>query len=90
MDGYDNSTFPELVTIPEAARRSGLGLRQFRRAILNDELPVFDVGDWPRVRWRDVLQWVEGTRRNPRDRASDGDAARERGRPADSRRRSET
>jgi hypothetical protein len=52
-----------LVTIPEAARRSGLGLRQFRRAVLNGELPVFDIGDWPRVRWNDVVAWIESNRR---------------------------
>jgi excisionase family DNA binding protein len=53
----------EFVTIPEAARRSGLGLRQFRRAIATGDLPVYDVGGWPRVRWREVLEWIDASRR---------------------------
>ncbi len=65
MDSFDTES--QLMTIPEAARRSGLGLRQFRRAIESGELPVFDVGDWPRVRWSDVLAWVEGTKRMVRE-----------------------
>ena len=51
------------VTIPKAARRSGLGLRQFRRAIETGELPVYDVGGWPRLRWDEVERWLDGKRR---------------------------
>ena len=54
------------VTVPEAVRRSGLGLRQFRRAIADRTLAVYDVGGWPRVRWNDVLAWIEGHRRSRR------------------------
>ena len=57
----------QLCTVPEAARRSGLGLRQLRRAIADGTLDVFDVGSWPRVRWRDVQAWIEGTRRTIRN-----------------------
>ena len=49
---------PELLTIPEAARRLGVGARQLRRAVKRGELSVYQVGGWPRVRWRDVDQWV--------------------------------
>jgi hypothetical protein len=51
------------VTIPEAARRSGLGPRQLRRAIKGDDLPVYDVGGWPRLRWLEVVEWIESRRR---------------------------
>ena len=53
----------EFVTTPEAQRRTGIGLRQFRRAIESGELPVYDVGGWPRLRWDEVRQWLDGKRR---------------------------
>ena len=57
----------EFVTVPEAVRRSGLGLRQFRRAIRWGELPAYDVGGWPRLRWSEVLAFVESKRRTAPD-----------------------
>jgi hypothetical protein len=53
----------EFVTLPEASRRTGIGLRQFRRFIKGDELPVYDVGGWPRLRWLEVIEWIKGKRR---------------------------
>ena len=53
----------ELCTIPEAARRAGVGLRQIRRAIDSGEIEVYEVGGWPRCRWRDVLCFIEAHRR---------------------------
>ena len=53
----------EFVTIPAASRRTGLGLRQFHRAIEGGELAVYDVGGWPRLRWDEIQQWLEGKRR---------------------------
>jgi hypothetical protein len=47
-----------LVTRPEVARRLKVGLRQIRRA----PLPLYHVGGWTRVRWGDVLAWLEATR----------------------------
>ena len=47
-----------LVTEPEAARRLNVGVRQIRRA----PLPRFRVGGWVRVRWGDVLEWIDGQR----------------------------
>jgi hypothetical protein len=70
----------EFVTIPEAARRSGLGLRQFRRAIASGDLPVFDIGVWPRLRWSEVIAWIEGTKRGSRDRPLGSPETPERGR----------
>ena len=55
--------FTALVTVPEAARRTGLGLRQFRRAIASGELPLYQIGAWPRLSWPSVLAWIESTRR---------------------------
>lgn len=53
---------PALVTLREAARSTGLGLRQLRRARERGELPVYRVGGWCRVRWADVLAWLEAHR----------------------------
>ena len=58
-----NRTENELVTLPQAQRRTGLGRRQFRRAIEDGELPVYDVGGWPRLRWSEVLRFIEAHRR---------------------------
>ena len=52
----------EFVTVPEAARRTGIGLRQFKRAIDDGEIALFEFGSWPRVRWADVLGWIERQR----------------------------
>lgn len=49
----------ELVTRREAARRLHVGLRQIQRGISDGELPVIAIGAWPRVRWSDVLRWLE-------------------------------
>ncbi len=59
----DRPTSEAFITIPEAARRGGFGGRQLRRAIDRGELRVFDIGGWPRVRWSDVVAWVESKRR---------------------------
>ena len=61
----------ELVTVPEAMRRTRVGHRQFRRAIRTGALTVYDLGSWPRVRWGDVLAWLEAQRRPVEDRAAD-------------------
>jgi len=54
-----------LVTVRQASRLLGIGQRQLRRAIAEDELKVFDIGAWPRLRWSEVLAWVEAKRRPP-------------------------
>ena len=41
----------------------GIGIRQLRCAIASGELPVFDIGGWPRVCWNDVLDFIEAHRR---------------------------
>ncbi len=57
-----SDTLPELLTLPAAARRAGLGVRQLRRAVKLGELTVYQVSDWPRVRWRDVVRWIDAQR----------------------------
>jgi hypothetical protein len=52
-----------LLTLPAAARRSGIGIRQLRRAAERGDLVVLQVGGWPRVAWSDVIQWLEHCRR---------------------------
>ena len=49
---------PEVLTIPRAAKRVGVGVRQLREAIRLGELPAFRIGAWPRVRWIDVIRWI--------------------------------
>jgi hypothetical protein len=53
---------PELLTLPIAAREAGVGVRQLRRAVAQGKVPVFLIGRWSRVRWRDVLRWIERQR----------------------------
>jgi len=52
----------EFVTRPEAARRTGIGLRQIRRACAEGHIPIYQIGAWQRVRWTDVLHWLVGQR----------------------------
>ena len=66
----DRMASTEFVTMPEAQRRTGLGLRQLRRAVTDSTLAVYDVGGWPRLRWREVLAWIESTRRPAEHRAA--------------------
>ena len=80
------SGYYELVTEPEAMRRTSLGRRHFRRARATGELAVFAVGSWPRYRWGDVLAWIERSRvdidadvvgHDARDRVRQEEAAHE-------------
>jgi hypothetical protein len=51
---------PEFPTLSGAARRAGVGVRHLRRARDEGELRVFQVGArWQRVRWADVVEWIE-------------------------------
>ena len=60
---------PELLTLPRAARRAGLGTRQLRRATVLGELATYQVGKWPRVRWHDVVRWINAQRVPPTSHA---------------------
>ena len=60
----------ELCTVPEAARRAGVGLRQIRRAIDSGEIEVYEVGGWPRLRYRSVQEFIE-RRRRPRPQGTE-------------------
>ena len=52
-----------LLTKPEAARLTGVSIRQIRAACDQGEIPEFLIGGWPRVAWGDVVSWVESKRR---------------------------
>ena len=54
-----------LVTVQQAARRLGVGVRQLRRARDRGELPVYRVGAWERVKWSEVTNWVRSKRVEP-------------------------
>lgn len=62
MSGKGSIPPAELVTLPQAARRAGVGVRQLRRACKAGGLQLYQVGGWPRVRWREVLGWIETCR----------------------------
>ena len=55
----------DFLTLPSAARRAGVGLRQLRRARDRGELPCYRIGGWDRVRWLDVLAWLQSCRHAP-------------------------
>ena len=52
-----------LVSVPEASRRLGIGRRQIERAIRKGDLASFQIGSWPRLRWLEVLDWLDRQRR---------------------------
>ena len=51
-------------TLPATARHTGIGVGTLRKAVANGELTTYDVGGWPRLRWREVRAWIE---RKPHD-----------------------
>ena len=53
---------PEFVTIPQASKILGVGPKQIRRACGRDEIAVFQIGDWPRVRLEDARRWIQAQR----------------------------
>ena len=55
--------------ISEGAYRTALD--HLTKAIEAGDLPVYHVGGWPRVRWLEVLAWVESKRRPVGEPASD-------------------
>jgi len=59
----NRNDIPEFMTTRSAARRAGVGLRQINRAIASGELPVYAVGGWDRVRWSEVIAWIETTKK---------------------------
>ena len=58
----ERPTHSEFPTIPEACRRSGIGRSPLARAIKDQAIPVFQIGGWKRVRWSDVVRWIEAQR----------------------------
>ena len=52
----------QMLTLPAAARRVGVGVRALYRASRRGELPVYNVDSWPRVRLQDVTRWLESRR----------------------------
>ena len=60
LRGMDHRRLPRFVTVPEAARRLGLGLPQLRRAIRRGEItPVMThPTGWPRLDLAEVEAWA--------------------------------
>lgn len=54
---------PELLTLPAAHRRYGIGLRTLRREASRGSFPTYSVGtSWPRVLRTDLERWIRSTR----------------------------
>ena len=60
-----DSGAPMLMTIPKAACRAGIGVRQLRRAVRLEDVEAVMVGSWPRVRWESVVRWIGSQRVRP-------------------------
>jgi hypothetical protein len=54
---------PAFVTIPVGARKLGVGARLLRRAVAAGELDLYDLGQRPRVAWRELIAWARRQRR---------------------------
>ena len=60
--GSNDCAEPLLMTIPGAARRAGIGVRQLRRAVRLEDVKAVMVGSWPRVHWESVVRWIGSQR----------------------------
>lgn len=53
---------PTYGTIPDAAKRLGIGRRQLVRAIDAGDVAAYQVGGWRRVKFSEVEAWLRSTR----------------------------
>ncbi len=58
----ESSAGPALLTIPRAAREAGVGVHRLRAAVRCGAIPAYQTGAWVRVRWTDVVAWIESLR----------------------------
>jgi hypothetical protein len=50
-------------TIPQAARRFGIGVKQLRKRAAEGAFPIYTGGTaWPRVKFTEVEAWLRSTR----------------------------
>lgn len=50
-------------TVPNLALVSGTSAKRLRKEIRSGRLPAYTLGGkWPRVAWRDYLNWARSTR----------------------------
>ena len=61
----ERNDLPRFLTVPEAARRLGIGRDQLRAAIARGELRavVLRPGGWPRVEQREIERWANHLQR---------------------------
>ena len=60
----------EFITLPEASRRYGIGVKTLRRQARLGEFATYSVGTaWPRVRRAEFEAWVRSTQTVPGERA---------------------
>lgn len=63
-------TTPRYGTVPQAARRYGLGLRLLRRLVREGTIPAYSAGTQrPRVCYSEVEAWLRSTRLQTTDHA---------------------
>ena len=66
----DRSQLTELLTLPEAHRCYGIGLKTLRREAARGSFPVYAAGThWPRVRRSEFDAWLRSTRVRVSDHA---------------------
>ncbi len=67
---------PQLATLPELARRYGLGIKTIRRLAAEEAFPTYQIGRaWPRVRVSEFEAWLRSTQ-TPASDAGQGTARR--------------
>ncbi len=55
-----NRPRPHFLTLSEAARQAGIGVKRLRLARDQGELPVYRLGErWQLVAWPALLEWLE-------------------------------
>ena len=59
---------PDFLTLPKAAARSGIEVRELKRAIRTGRLPAYlGAGRWARVFYPEVISWMRGTQLDPEE-----------------------
>jgi len=58
----DGTVRPEYGTLPQAARRFGIGIKRIRKHAALGDFPIYKVGQtWPRVKFSDIEHWIQST-----------------------------
>lgn len=76
-EGFALDMGGEVLSVPQLARRSGIGVRRLRRLVASGEIPAYGGGGHRlRVLWSDFLTWLKTTRVRPPSRAAEAHVER--------------